>query len=151
VDERWRNLAPAVKIGQVSKEALIRRALDAFNERDLETLYECVDPKLTVRRPFTDLSGMSQSMTGDYHGLRDLRRIVTEMDERLGGFQVEARQFDELDGDRVLLEFLALIGPRGSSSAQLGWVLIQMRGDVIASTETFTTEAGAREAIERGD
>lgn len=60
---------------------------------------------------------------------------------------MEVRRLEDVGEDSVLFEFLAQLGPPDERASWLGWSLFGLRDGRIASTQTFATEAQAREAI----
>lgn len=126
----------------------VRRMIAAFNAGDKDALRECLHPQITVRRPLPDVGITSQpSDVGAYQGLEEVVSMLTELIRRTGGIHVDVRRVEEVGEDSALFEFIASLGPPGDSTTWLGWALFGFRDGLVASTETFGTEAQARAAL----
>jgi ketosteroid isomerase-like protein len=84
----------------------VRRALEAFNRRDIEGLVEMLDPEVDWQVP-TEVPGAST-----YHGHDGVRRAVAEMLDTFAGLQADPERFIDA-GDRVVVLYYW----RGSGSA----------------------------------
>jgi ketosteroid isomerase-like protein len=124
--------------------ALVRRAFDAFTQRDLEAVLELVDPAVEFLAPPTaELAGQS----APYRGLEGIRKY----------FEDVGRVWEELDvipheyrdhGDHVVA--LGRVYARGVDGlvvdAPAGWVW-EMRAGKIVSGRVYTSREQALEAV----
>jgi ketosteroid isomerase-like protein len=127
---------------------LLHTLVDAYNARDYETLRDCFHQDIEIRRPFTDMSLTGRDFVDSYRAdeaIEVLRRIADEV----GGIQLEVRKAEEHPGDIGLLELVVKTGPEGQESHQMSWVVLWLREGKVSSTETFTTEAAARDTLRR--
>ena len=73
----------------------IRRGIEAFNRRDIETMLEMVAPEVEWRPP-AQLPG-----AGVYHGPDGVRQSVADLLEAFGDLRAEPERFIDA-GDRVI-------------------------------------------------
>lgn len=132
-----------------ASEDAVRGMIAAFNASDEDELRRCLDPGITVRRPLPDVGLPSHSDTGVYQGLDEVVPMLTDLQQRTGGIDVEVRQMEDVGEASVLFEFIAQLGPADGRTTWLGWSLFELKAGRVASTQTFATEAQAREAISR--
>lgn len=126
----------------------LRRMIDAFNANDRDALRLCLHPEIIVRRPLPDVGVASRSSDlSTYKGRDEVVPALNRLIDRAGGIQVDVRRLEEVGDDEVVFEFLARIGPPDERTTWLGWSLFGFRDGLVASTETFGTEAEARAVI----
>jgi hypothetical protein len=131
------------------REQLIRRAVEAVNRQDWDTLQGLNHPESTMSQPIPDVGQMSYpSVTGTFRTSAEVAEGARGVTEALNGLEIELRQTEELGDDGLLCEYLLHIGP--DRSAQLVWMVHRFRDGLIASSTAFSTKDAAREAIARG-
>ena len=80
-------------------EELVRRAYQAFSERDLEALKQIADPKIEIHTVTGMLAGRDEPYTG-YEGLVEYMRDVSEMWDEI---ELTAADFHELSDSRLVV------------------------------------------------
>jgi len=78
--------------------AAFKRGLDAYNRRDLDALFEELDPDVEWHPALAVTLGGERTV---FHGHRGVRESIEEEDEALAVFQFEISEIRDL-GDRVL-------------------------------------------------
>jgi SnoaL-like domain len=133
------------------REQVARRAVEALNESDWETLTDCIHVDMRLSQPVPDV-GQTQyeSYPGTYHGRREAVDLLRQFAERAGEVRIDLRRMEEVGDDGLLYEFVWLIGPEERRSAQLAWGLSRFKEDKVLSSTVFPTEDAARDAIARG-
>jgi ketosteroid isomerase-like protein len=76
---------------------LVEQVYSAFARRDADALCAAAHPDIEFHTQTGDLAG-----TGPYVGHDGLRRYLVDAERLWGEVRPEAREFHELDGDRVL-------------------------------------------------
>ena len=133
------------------RERIARRAIEAVNESDWETLAECIHPEMRLSQPVPDVGQTAyDSLPGTYHGRAETVEILREFAGQAKELQIDLRSAEPIGDDGLLYEFVWLIGPDGQRSAQLAWGLSRFKEGLVLSSSIFTTEDAARAAIERG-
>jgi ketosteroid isomerase-like protein len=130
----------------VSNAEVVQRLLDAISAGDREALRAVLHPQVVVRRAFVDAAS-SRSYPGAYEGAEAVAELLSGFKDALDGFEVSARRAEDVGPHLVLLEALIVTGPPESRSHQLTWGLLEVRDELIFSTESFPTEAAARAAL----
>jgi SnoaL-like protein len=133
------------------REQIVRRAVEALNESDWETLADCIHPEMKLSQPVPDV-GQTQyeSYPGTYHGRREAIDLLRQFAERADGVRIDLRRMEEIGDDGLLYEFVWLIGPEEERSAQLAWGLSRFKGSQVLSSSIYATEDAARAAVARG-
>jgi ketosteroid isomerase-like protein len=90
--------------------AALKRGVDAYNRRDLDALFEELDPDVEFHPALAVLLGGEQTV---FRGHQGIRESIQEEDEALAVFQVEFSDFCDL-GNRVLAIGRARIRGKGS-------------------------------------
>ncbi len=111
-----------------------RRALEAYNRRDIEALLDAFDP-LAETHPLT-LTMFGQEATV-YRGHEGIRQFVRDIDEVMSEVQVRALEVRDL-GDRLVAN--GHLEARGRTSgapveAQVGWLVEFKDGRVIRMSD----------------
>jgi hypothetical protein len=133
------------------REQIARRAIEAVNREDWETLAACVHPDMRLSQPVPNVGQTHyESYPGTYHGRQDTVEMLRHFAGLAGEVQIEFRHTEEVGEDGLLYEFVWLIGPEESRSAQLAWGLSRFKEGLVLSSSIYTTEDAARDAIARG-
>jgi ketosteroid isomerase-like protein len=99
-----------------------KRAIAAYNRRDLEAVVEEFDPEVEWHSLIQVMFGGEESV---YRGHRGVRESVQDMDEALAGLRVEYSEIRDL-GERIVV--LGRVHGRGRASgaefeSPLNWVV----------------------------
>jgi ketosteroid isomerase-like protein len=115
-------------------EALIRRAYQAFAERDLERLRELAVPEIEI----STVTGLIAGRSAPYRGLEGIERYLDDMREMWDEIELIPQKFNQLDRGRMLV-FGRVRARRGSSliDAPNAW-LWTLRNGRIASAQVFS-------------
>jgi ketosteroid isomerase-like protein len=128
----------------------VRKMIAAFNADDQDGLRTTLHPDISVRRPLPDLGiATAHSDMTSYHGVDEVLPALSGLIAATGGIRVDLRHLEDAGKDAVLFEFVAGMGPEETRTTWLGWSLFCFREGRIVSTETFATEAEARDAISK--
>jgi ketosteroid isomerase-like protein len=126
-------------------EDLVRQLYRAFMDRDQDRFLELLDPEVEVVPILgSELAGTT------YRGHDGVRDWWEHFFAIFRNFDVEVDEVRDL-GDRVIAKsrFISEAG-EGTGHPQLAvWTVSELRGDKIATWQTFRTEAEALEAINR--
>jgi hypothetical protein len=122
----------------------------AFNARDEQLFRKVLHPDVRIRRPLSDAGSSLPSYYGTYYGIDEFLDVMKEISETSADLRVSVRNIEEGQGGMVLVELLQTFGPEGEQEHQMTWVVDEIRDGLIVATATFTTEAEAREAFEKG-
>ena len=87
-----------------------KRGLDAYNRRDLDALFEELDPEIEWHPALAVVLGGKQTV---FHGYQGVRESIQEEDEALAVYQLEVSEIRDL-GNRVLA--IGRIHARGKES-----------------------------------
>lgn len=126
---------------------IVRRAIDAFNRRDIDAIYKCVTPDLEwfPAMPVT-FSG------GAFRGREGIESYVREVGDAWEEYRVVGEDFRDL-GDRVLaLSRVEALG--AGSGAQVDSPMGQVyhfRGGKIARIRTYLDHGEALKAAGSGE
>ena len=117
-----------------------RRALDAFNRRDLHAFLAAMDPDVD----FTPFAG---ELVGSFHGYEDVRRWWAELSRVFGALRYELIEARDL-GDRALAAVRAHGLSRGSHAPvdTTLWMVGEFRHEKFVWWRTYQSEAEALEA-----
>jgi limonene-1,2-epoxide hydrolase len=133
------------------RERIARRAVAALNEEDWQEFEDCIHPDMRLSQPVPDVGQTEYAnYVGTYHGREEAVAILRRFAEEAKEVQVEFRHIETVGDDGLLYEFVWLIGPEASRSAQLAWGLSRFKDDRVLSSSIFTSEDAARAAIARG-
>ena len=129
-----------------SPKALLTRAFEMFNRRDVDGLLELLHPEVRVHSLMTEAEG------ADYVGHDGVRRWQTAVLDIFPDWCPQLREIDELGGGAVLGRFAvtATGGGSGAPIDQAYWVAGQMREGRILFYGFYRTEGDAREALGLG-
>jgi ketosteroid isomerase-like protein len=131
-------------LGQVSEEdlAVVRRAFEAFTQRDVEAVLELVDPAVEFYAPTAEIAGKNTP----YRGREGMRRYFEDVARLWEELEVIPREYRQA-GDRVVaLGRVYARGPDGLVvDAPAGW-LWRLRAGKIVSGRVYTSREEALEA-----
>lgn len=115
-------------------EALIRRAYQAFAERDLERLRELAVPEIEI----STVTGLIAGHSEPYRGLEGIERYLGDVREMWDEIELIPQKFNQLDRGRMLV-FGRVRARRGSSliDAPNAW-LWTLREGRIAAAQVFS-------------
>jgi ketosteroid isomerase-like protein len=121
-----------------------KRAIAAYNRRDLDAFLEEFDPEVEWRSLVQAMFGGEESV---YRGHRGLREGVQDMDEALADLQVEYSEIRDL-GERIVV--LGRVHGRGRASgaefdSPLNWV-VEIRGGRAMQLRDYLDPKDALEA-----
>jgi ketosteroid isomerase-like protein len=74
---------------------VVKRAIDALNERDLDRYLACCTEGVTLRTPLTGVAGV-------YEGPEGIRRFFSDIEDAGPDFHIEVERTDALSNTRVL-------------------------------------------------
>ena len=113
---------------------LVRRGIDAFNERDLDALLAMADPDVVTGSLLAD-------MEGDYHGHAGVRRWWNSLLEILPDFTIEVVDIEDR-GD-VTVTRVRNHASAGSDAQveQRLWIVAHWRAGKILESRSCRTEA----------
>jgi hypothetical protein len=96
-----------------------------------------------------DAGGSLPNYPGSYHGRDEfislLKKVVRDTD-----LVITIRRLEEGEHGRVLIEILQTFGPEDAREHQISWVVNEITDGLVRQTSTYSTEADARKALERG-
>lgn len=123
---------------------LVRRAFDAFTQRDLEAVLELVDPTIEFLAPPTaELAGQKTP----YRGPDGIRKYFEDVARVWDELEVIPHEYREM-GDHVVA--LGRVYARGADGlvvdAPAGWVW-ELRAGKIVSGRVYTSREQALEAV----
>ena len=121
----------------------VRRAYEAFRQRDFATIEELSDPEVE----FTSLIRESEGEI--YRGHEGLREYLKALVDVLPDWSPEIEAVED-HGDRMLVNARIHATPPGGSMPieQVSWQAIRFRGDRAVRWDFFRTEEEARAALE---
>jgi len=122
---------------------LAKRVIDAFNRRDVDAIFECVN------RDVEWFPAMSVTFGGGLRGREGIESYVREVGDTWEEYRVVVQDFRDLADERVLA--LSRIEGRGAGSgglvdAQMGQVF-DFRDGRIARVRTYLDHGKALEAV----
>ena len=127
-----------------SKERIIRRLLDAWNRRDLES----VAPLLAPGFEWVEWEESLLDASAGQRGARVIQRVTEDLDEGFEGYRAELVEYEDLDDERALL--IMAESARGSASGadvstQFGYV-VTVRERKVARVVAYRDPQQARAA-----
>jgi ketosteroid isomerase-like protein len=120
-----------------------KRVIDAFNRRDLDAIFECVNPDVEW------FPAMQVTFGGGLRGREGIESYVREVSDTWEEYRVVGQDFRDLAEDRVLV--LSRIEGRGAGSgglvdAEMGQVY-DFRDGKIARVRTYLDHSNALKAV----
>jgi ketosteroid isomerase-like protein len=111
-----------------------RRALDAYNRRDIDAFLEAFDPMAEVHPLTLAMFGREGTV---YRGHDGIRQFIRDVDEVLPGIQVQPLEIRDL-GERIVAN--GRLHARGRASgaeveSPIGWVVEFREGRVTRMTD----------------
>jgi ketosteroid isomerase-like protein len=128
-------------------EALIRRAYQAFAQRDLERLRELAVPEIEI----STVTGLIAGHSEPYRGLEGIERYLDDVRSLWDEIELIPQKFIQLDRGRVLV-FGRVRARRGSSliDAPNAW-LWTLREGRVASAQVFSDPQDAAKLRREAD
>jgi ketosteroid isomerase-like protein len=122
---------------------IAKRVIDAFNRRDVDAIFECVNPDVEW------FPAMSVTFGGGLRGREGIESYVREVSDTWKEYRVVGQDFRDLADDRVLV--LSRVEGRGAGSgglvaAEMGQVCDHRDGR-IARVRTYLDHSKALEAV----
>ena len=120
-------------------------AIDAFNERDFETIDGLVD-ELVEWRPALSPGGVVETTV--YRGKREVATYVEEVASGLGDMRVDVEHIEPVDADRALYRAQVSVD-KTSSGIPLDlpiWGIWKVRDGKLVRGQEFLSEGEALEA-----
>ena len=122
---------------------IAKRVIDAFNRRDVDAIFECVNPDVEW------FPAMSVTFGGGLRGREGIESYVREVSDTWEEYRVVVQDFRELADERVLA--LSRIEGRGAGSgglvdAEMAQVF-DFRDGRIARVRTYLDHSKALEAV----
>jgi len=126
-----------------SNVELAKRVIDAFNRRDVDGIFECVNPDVEW------FPAMSVTFGGGLRGREGIESYVREVGDTWEEYRVVVQDLRDIADERVLA--LSRIEGRGAGSgglvdAQMGQVF-DFRDGRIARVRTYLDHSKALEAV----
>ena len=126
-----------------SNVELAKRVIDAFNRRDVDAIFECVNPDVEW------FPAMSVTFGGGLRGREGIESYVREVGDTWEEYRVVVQDLRDIADERVLA--LSRIEGRGAGSgglvdAQMGQVF-DFRDGRIARVRTYLDHSKALEAV----
>ena len=120
---------------------VVRRAYDAFNERDLDALLSLMDEDVESGSRLVEVEG-------GFHGHDGVRAWWSSVMDNYPDIQIEVPEFRDL-GDAVLSGYRIRAHGAGSKTPveDRQWQVIRLREGRISSWQTYLSEAEALEAV----
>ena len=92
---------------------LHRRALDAYNARDIEAFIEIADPDIEFHSAFAEIGGV-------YRGHNDLRKLQGDLDDAWGDDRyVESEAYFDLGEQTLLFQVIRVRGRQSGAEVEL--------------------------------
>ena len=122
---------------------LAKRVIDAFNRRDVDAIFECVNPDVEW------FPAMSVTFGGGLRGREGIESYVREVGDTWEEYRVVGQDFRDLGEDRVLV--LSRVEARGAGSGglvdtKMGQVF-DFRDGRIARVRTYLDHGQALKAV----
>jgi ketosteroid isomerase-like protein len=122
---------------------IAKRVIDAFNRRDVDGIFECVNPDVEW------FPAMSATFGGGLRGREGIESYVREVSDTWEEYRVVGQDFRDLGEDQVLV--LSRVVGRGASSgglvdAEMGQVY-DFRDGRIARVRTYLDHSKALQAV----
>jgi|SRR5271165_177600 len=122
---------------------LAKRVIDAFNRRDVDAIFECVNPDVEW------FPAMSVTFGGGLRGREGIESYVREVSDTWEEYRVVGQDFRDLGEDRVLV--LSRVEARGAGSGglvdtEMGQVFDSCDGR-IARVRTYLDHGQALKAV----
>jgi ketosteroid isomerase-like protein len=121
--------------------AVVRSAMEAWNERDLESLARYVDPAL-------EWIEIEEALDmGDRRGHKAMEQVTRDLDSAFEDYRLEPQRIEQLDDGRVLAVVRESARGRGSGAevaARFGYV-ITLRDGKVARVEAYRDPRAALE------
>jgi ketosteroid isomerase-like protein len=112
---------------------LLRRAIEAYNARDLETFIAYFDPSSEVRSAFAEVGG------GVYHGHAGLRGLFRDLEDAWGDeIRIEPEAYFDLGESTLVFSVLHGRGRHSGVDVEMPNALVaRWRGDVIVYLKSY--------------
>jgi ketosteroid isomerase-like protein len=107
-----------------------RRALEAYNRRDIGSFLEAFDPTVEIHPLTLAMFGKEETV---YRGHEGIRQFIRDVDEVLPGIQVEPLEIRDL-GERIVANGRLQARGRASGAeveSPIGWLVEFREGRVI--------------------
>jgi ketosteroid isomerase-like protein len=122
---------------------IAKRVIDAFNRRDVDAIFACVNPDVEW------FPAMSVTFGGGLRGREGIESYVREVSDTWEEYRVVGQDFRDLAEDRVLV--LSRVEGRGARSgglvdAEMGQVY-DFRDGKIARVRTYLDHSNALKAV----
>jgi uncharacterized protein len=126
---------------------IAKRVIDAFNRRDVDAIFECVNPDVEW------FPAMSVTFGGGLRGREGIESYVREVSDTWEEYRVVGQDFRDLGEDRVLV--LSRVEARGAGSGglvdtEMGQVF-DFRDGRIAQVRTYRDHGEALRAAGLGE
>jgi ketosteroid isomerase-like protein len=135
-------LLPRDTAGAMSEEnvELAHRAVDAFNQRDLDAVLELMDADVEAIAPEVE-------MEGRYSGHAGIRRWYAGLIDTIPDVALEVVEMRDFGGLRLAALRLAGHGARSDTPTEIPlWILAEWRDRKAVRSKAYRTEAEALEA-----
>jgi ketosteroid isomerase-like protein len=127
----------------IEGEALIRKAYEAFAERDLDALIELSDEAIEV----STVTGLLAGRTEPYRGYEGLAEYLDDLTVQWKRLELQPQTFHPLGQGRVLVfGRVRAWHERGFLDSQNAW-LWTVRGDRVISVRVYADPGEARRAF----
>ncbi len=123
-----------------SSSDTVRRAYDAFRDRDLEILKEISDPEIEI----SSVTGILSGRESPYKGIEALAAYVRDVSAVWDEIELVPEEFHELDDDRVLVFGRVRASRRHSKIDTPNAWLWTLRAGLVVSVQVYaepTTDA----------
>ena len=130
------------------EEVLIRRAFDAFDERDLDALIAISEETIEV----STVTGLLAGRTGPYRGTEGLAQYLADLADQWRRLELQPQHFHPVGEQQVLVFGRVRAWHKSGSGfidSQNAW-LWTVRGDRVASVRVYADPGEARAAFGPG-